>query len=149
VDRKSAIEHGGMIRRHPRALAGAVAYGAVVAYVLLMPDPFGSWSDSMRERMAGLAREERWMLEAAFAAVLFVPLGVLLALVLGDRWGAVILLALIASCWFELAQAVWLPERQPGIAAVAGHVAGAGVGAAIHIIATRRSSVADEGTPAS
>jgi len=51
-------------------------------------------------------------LEFAANIVLFVPMGVLVTLLLGRRgWWAALAVGVIASCWIELAQYVWLPSR--------------------------------------
>ena len=52
--------------------------------------------------------------QVEFAAniALFVPMGLLLTLLLGRRgWWAALLVGIVASCWIELAQYVWLPSR--------------------------------------
>ena len=44
--------------------------------------------------------------------VLFVPMGVFVVLLLGRRlWWAGIFAGVLASCWIELAQGIWLSDR--------------------------------------
>ncbi len=107
-----------MFRQHPIISATTVAYLAVVGWLTLTPSinaPQASWL-WWTYRALGRWNPTSWVtfngVEFVANALMFVPVGVFFVLLLGrSRWWAAIILGIIGSCWIELAQYLWLPER--------------------------------------
>lgn len=69
--------------------------------------------------------------------VLFVPMGVLMTLLLGRRgWWAALAVGIVASCWIELAQYVWLPSRVADPRDLVSNSIGTALGVLIVLLAT-------------
>jgi len=82
-----------MLRRHPVLSAVAVMYGGALCIV-----SFGE---------VGLFVEG-----AAVCVLIFLPLGALLVLLLGQwRWRLALALGIVVCTWIELGRVVWHPER--------------------------------------
>jgi glycopeptide antibiotics resistance protein len=108
-----------VLRAHPNLSLLLFVYLAVLGWVTLTP---AGNIESSTSALAQLAQAMsagtglRWidfaLVEFAANIILFVPMGVIVLLLLGrERWWVVIAVGVIASCWIELAQGVWLPSR--------------------------------------
>lgn len=107
------------------------------------------------QRVDALAWVRYDQLEFSANIVLFVPMGVLVSLLLGRRgWWAAIAVGVIASCWIELAQYVWLPTRVADPRDLVSNSIGTAVGVVLVLLATwpgaqRRRDIAASRSPAS
>ncbi|MFI2753239.1 VanZ family protein [Cellulomonas sp. P22] len=137
--------------RPPRRVLGAlVAAGAVVAVVTLSPVPLQQVLDRPLGRV--LALLHGWGLpgsahlaEAAANVALFVPLGLLAALVLARRWWwAVLVGAALASLTIEVVQHAVLAQRvgsaRDVLANTLGTLVGIGLAAVWQRVRRRRAS---------
>lgn len=115
------------------------AYVAAVVAMLLLPVGYSEmvrWiGDRTRAALGESPFGDGWI-EACANVAVFVPLGGLLTLVLGNRWHGVAL-ALVLSAGAELAQLV-IPSRQPSLRDIVANVLGAAVGAALAWLLTVR-----------
>lgn len=144
-----------MFRQHPLVSVVTLAYLAVVGWLTLTPTintPQASW-------LWWIYRDiERWgptswvtFLGVEFIAniLMFVPVGVFFVLLLGrSRWWAAIIFGVIGSCWIELAQYLWLPERTADARDVLSNGIGIVIGVLVAELVTwpalrRRASAAD------
>jgi glycopeptide antibiotics resistance protein len=108
-----------VFRRHPLLSLVTVAYLAALAWLTLTPTSNSERAFSLLGRIVELFQRydaSDWLTwdRAEFIAnvLLFVPMGVFVVLLVGRRrWWAAIVVGLLASCWIELAQSVWLPDR--------------------------------------
>jgi glycopeptide antibiotics resistance protein len=76
-------------------------------------------------------------LEFTANIALFVPMGVLVTLLLGRRgWWAALAVGVIASCWIELAQYVWLPSRVADPRDLVSNSIGTALGVLVVLVAT-------------
>lgn len=108
-------------------------YSAVVARLTLMPADteghlFGLLDRTMLKVSHG--RIEWAQTEVLANVALFVPVGFLLALVIG-RWWAGAILAVLISAGIELAQARYLPSRVPSVRDVEANGLGGLLGAVV------------------
>lgn len=96
-----------------------LAYLGALAWLTLTPS---SNSDRAFSLLQSLVREFQShastdfltydRVEFAANVALFVPMGVFVVLLLGRRlWWAGIFAGILASCWIELAQGIWLSDR--------------------------------------
>jgi glycopeptide antibiotics resistance protein len=108
-----------VFRRHPLLSLLTVAYLGALAWVTLTPS---SNSDRAFSLLQVVVRELQLHASTAFLTyddveflaniALFVPMGVFVVLLFGRRmWWAGIFAGVLASCWIELAQGVWLSDR--------------------------------------
>ena len=108
-----------MFRRHPLLSLLTVAYLGALAWVTLTPS---SNSDRAFSLLQVVVRELQSHSSTDFLSyddvdflaniALFVPMGVFVVLLFGRRmWWAGIFAGVLASCWIELAQGVWLSDR--------------------------------------
>ncbi|GGC99892.1 hypothetical protein GCM10011512_28470 [Tersicoccus solisilvae] len=131
----------------------AIGYAVLVLVLTLRPGRTDPGVDdtlqviAARLRDAGLAWADYAAVEWAANVVLFVPAGLLLALLLPGRarWWAVVL-GTAASVAIETAQAVFLPGRVASVADVAANTLGTTIGVAIAafavgLLARRRSAL--------
>lgn len=133
-----------MLRRHPTLSLLTVAYFAALAFLTLTPATSGQRVYSLLGRLVDLfQRSDRtdWITYgiAEFVAniLLFVPLGLLIVLLLGRRhWLAVIVAGLLASCWIELAQGIWLSDRVADSRDIVSNTVGTSVGVLIALLVT-------------
>jgi hypothetical protein len=107
-----------VLRRHPVLSLLTVAYGGALLIVELMPTVDGAGVSPVLARVVDLARraDGGWptpdVVGSAVGVLLFLPLGALVLVVSGRRrWLSVVALGLVASCWIELAQGIWLDTR--------------------------------------
>ena len=115
-----------MLRRHPVLIAVAVMYGVALCIV-----SFGQ---------VGVFVEG-----AAVCFLIFLPLGALLVLLLGQfRWRLALALGIVVCTWIELGRVVWHPERgfdgMMLLTNVAGTLVG-GMAVALALRATEHPSV--------
>jgi glycopeptide antibiotics resistance protein len=137
-----------VLRRHPVICPLTVAYLLALAIVTLTPSTSGERVFSLLGRLvAGLQSYERaeWISYsgAEFVAniLVFVPLGVLLVLLFGRRhWFAVVVAGLLASCWIELAQSIWLGDRAGDPRDIASNTIGTVVGVVCALLVTRSAA---------
>lgn len=127
-------------RRRRLAVAGLLAYAAAAVAVLVSPvspgaivEALGSW---MREDLGLVGFGQGWI-EFVANIVLFLPLGVLLTLLLGRVWIALVL-AVTLSVAVELVQFV-LPARLPSVRDVLANGLGAAAGVLLAWLFIRRS----------
>jgi glycopeptide antibiotics resistance protein len=140
-----------VLRRHPVICLLTVAYLVALAILTLTPSASGKRIFSLLGRLvAGLQGYERmdWISygTAEFVAniLVFLPLGVLLVLLVGRRrWFAVVVAGLLASCWIELAQSIWLGDRAGDPRDIASNAIGTVLGVAAALIATRSAAHRD------
>ena len=108
-----------MFRRHPILSLMTLAYLGALAWVTLTPSSNSQRAFSLLQRLVRLFESHASTDFLTFARVeflaniaLFVPMGVFVVLLLGRRhWWAGIFVGVLASCWIELAQGIWLPDR--------------------------------------
>ncbi|WP_411700661.1 VanZ family protein [Conyzicola sp.] len=108
-----------MFRRHPIVSVVTLAYLGTLAWLTLTPSNAGVRTFSLLQRVArsvqsNVGTEFLTFGRVEFAAnvALFVPMGVFVLLLLGRRlWWVGVFAGLLASCWIELAQGVWLSDR--------------------------------------
>ncbi|GAA2002615.1 VanZ family protein [Microbacterium ulmi] len=122
--------------RDPRAWL--VVYAVVLAFIAFWPTPVDR---DAKPFLAMITDAVPWLtydvIEFTSNVLLFVPLGVLLALVLRGRWWLVVVIALVVAAAIEMGQWMLLPARTPSLADVIANVAGAVVG--LGLVATVRS----------
>lgn len=125
--------------RRSWAIGGLVAYGVVVALVVLLPvgysgivNGIGDWvHDDLGVTFFGSG----WI-EFVANILMFAPLGFLLTLLFRHPWYGIVL-ALTLSAAVELVQIV-IPSRQPSLRDVLANVLGAALGAAVAWLLVRR-----------
>lgn len=119
------------------ALSTLGTYVLVLGLIALWPVPVDQAASDLLLR--SLRKLHRWgvpgwfdypVLELAANMVLFIPLGALMAWILGRRlwWGGVAV-GFTVSVLIELTQLLFLPERFPSLSDVAANTFGAMVGA--------------------
>lgn len=127
-----------MFRRHPILTAVTLGYLGVVCWLTLTPSmnaDQSSWLWALY-RMVRDYEPTQWVtfdgVEFVVNVLLFVPLGMLFLLVLGRRrWWAAILFGILGSCWIELAQYLWLPDRTADVRDVVSNGIGIVIGVVI------------------
>jgi VanZ family protein len=133
-----------VLRRHPVISLLAAAYGGTMVVLSLTPASDGERVLPLLNRLADLAQgpaRADWItVEAADFAVgmlLFVPLGILLVLLVGRRrWLFVIVVGVLASCWIELAQGIWLGDRLSDSRDVVANTVGITLGVVVALVVT-------------
>ena len=113
------------------------AYAIVLALIALWPAPVDQGSSDLL--MLWLRRLHRWgvptwfdygVVEFTSNVILFLPLGALVARILGvRRWWGGVAAGFLLSLLIESAQLVFLPARFPSVADIAANTFGAMVGA--------------------
>jgi VanZ family protein len=124
-----------------------VVYCLVVAVIAFWP---GNVDEGIKDALTRMLNEadQPWLtyrlVERAANVLLFVPLGLLLALSIpANRWWLAILICLVVSLAIELVQGAFLPERVISNSDVLQNTAGAIVGVALsRIRALRRPPAA-------
>lgn len=125
--------------RDRRVAAWSLAvYGVMLALIAFWPVPVDRGAESVLRDMArAIPFLSHGVVEFCANVVLFVPLGVLLALTLRrPAWAMPI--ALIVTAAIEAGQALFLAERTPSLGDVVANLAGAGLGIAAVLLARRR-----------
>ena len=138
------------------AILGLGAYALVLGLIAFWPVPVDQGASVILMRWLG--KLHRWgvptwfdygVVEVASNVLLFIPLGALIAGILGLRlwWGAVAA-SFLASVLIELSQLVFLPARIASIADVAANTFGAIIGAlAASLLMARREAVRSRRPP--
>ena len=119
------------------AIWGLGAYVLILGLIALWPVPVDQGASDLL--MRSLRKLHRWgvptwfdygVVELASNVILFLPLGALVARILGARlWWGGIAVGFAVSVLMELAQLAFLPARFPSVADVAANTFGAMVGA--------------------
>lgn len=124
--------------RTPRVLLGI--YVVVLALIALWPVPVDSGAGPMLRlvsRVIPILTYER--IEFGANILLFVPLGVLLALILTQRY-LVVPIALVATVTIESLQALLIDRRTPSVLDIIANLAGAAIGLLIVALVEWRRS---------
>ena len=108
-----------MLRRHPILSVVTLAYLGALAWLTLTPSDASERTFSLLHRIVQTLQSDASTefltydrVEFVANVVLFVPMGVFVVLLLGRRlWWAGIFAGVLASCWIELAQGIWLSDR--------------------------------------
>jgi VanZ family protein len=123
---------------------GLVLYGVVLAAIAFWPVPVDSGATGL---LKAISAAIPWLsydvIEVTANILLFVPFGILLALVLPRRRWAVLPIAFAATLLIEFSQALFLSERTPSIRDVVANLIGAAIGLAIVLLVERRSRRSD------
>ncbi|CAN5166098.1 hypothetical protein BH11ACT1_BH11ACT1_25870 [soil metagenome] len=134
--------------RRRTAIGWALAAGTALAAVLtLSPLPLQDLASTAIDRMLDVLhgwgappRLDRHVLEFGANIVMFVPLGLLAALLLPRRrWWVALVGAIVASLAVETVQSTALPHRFGSLRDVLGNTLGAAIG--IGLVAARRAAV--------
>ena len=133
-----------MFRRHPLLSVLTVAYLFALAWLTLTPTSNGERAFSLLGRLVDIFQRHEstaWFTYslAEFMAniVLFVPMGVFVVLLFGRRhWWAGIFVGVLTSCWIELAQGVWLPDRVADPRDLASNAIGTALGVLVALVIT-------------
>lgn len=133
-----------MFRRHPLLSLMTVAYLLCLAWLTLTPTSSGERAFSLLGRLVDqFQRHEStsWLTYslAEFAAniVLFIPMGIFVVLLFGRRtWWAGIFVGVLTSCWIELAQGVWMPDRVADPRDLASNSIGTALGVIVALLIT-------------
>ena len=131
------------MRPHRVATWGLIAYVAVLAGVALWPLPVDRPLSRLLDRALQAVHRRGvpdWVdygfVESAANVLLFVPLGALVAWIIGrGYWWVGAAAGLLTSCVFELAQFLFLPGRYPTLADVLANTLGALLGAVLTLVA--------------
>ena len=148
-----------MLRRHPVLSLLVVVYLAALATLTLTASPIGDRAFSLLGRLVAILQghpRTDWvgysLVEFVANIVVFVPLGLLVALIVGRRhWLMVIMTGLLASCWIELAQGIWIGDRVADARDIASNTLGTALGVVIALLVTwpaahRDRRIAEAGT---
>jgi len=108
-----------VFRRHPILSVLTLAYLGTLAWLTLTPSSNSDRAFSLlqlivRELQSHSGTDFLSYANVEFLAniALFVPMGVFVVLLLGRRlWWVGIFAGILASCWIELAQGIWLSDR--------------------------------------
>lgn len=114
-------------------------YSGALALIAFWPTPVDRGAAGLLD---AITRAAPWLtydlIETTANVLLFVPLGILSALVLPRRRALVVPLALLATLAIETGQALLLAQRTPSLRDVVANVLGAAIGLAIVVVAARR-----------
>lgn len=135
-----------VLRRHPALSLALGLYLVALAWITLTPSPSTDGAFALLDRLLVLVHRVdalAWVrvdqLEFAANIVLFLPMGLLLTILLGRRgWWAALAVGVIASCWIELAQDVWLPSRVADPRDLVSNSIGTAIGVLLVVAATWR-----------
>jgi glycopeptide antibiotics resistance protein len=119
-------------------------YLVALAWLTLTPSSSSAEAVSILRRLLAVVQSFdalAWVrfdqVEFAANIALFLPMGVLMTLLLGRRgWWAALAAGVIASCWIELAQYVWLPSRVADPRDLASNAIGTAIGVLVVLAAT-------------
>ena len=133
-----------MLRRHPALSLTLGIYLVALAWLTLTPSSTSGEALSILRRLLlvmqsidALAWVRYDQVEFVANIALFVPMGVLMTLLLGRRgWWAALAVGVIASCWIELAQYVWLPSRVADPRDLVSNSIGTAIGVIVVLAAT-------------
>ncbi|MGU3645882.1 VanZ family protein [Microbacterium sp. C23T] len=126
-------------RTQGRGIRLLVIYGVLLALIAFWPVPVDRGGSAL---LAAITRTVPWLtydlIETTANVALFVPFGVLLALVLPLHRGLVVPMALATTLVIESGQALLLSERTPSLRDIVANVLGAAIGLAIVHLMERR-----------
>jgi glycopeptide antibiotics resistance protein len=158
VRRRDCEDHLVLLRRPVLTLL-AVPYLGTLAVLTLTPSASGDRAFSLLGRLVAIIQGyERtdWvgysLVEFVANTVVFLPLGLLVVLLIGRRhWLVAIAAGLLASCWIELAQGIWIGDRVADARDIASNTIGTALGVAIALLVTwpaahRDRRIAEAGT---
>jgi glycopeptide antibiotics resistance protein len=115
-------------------------YGVALTLIAFWPVPVDRGASGL---LRAITQAIPWLtydvIETAANVALFVPFGVLLALVLPLHRGLVVPISLATTLFIESGQALLLAERTPSLRDIIANVLGAAVGLAIVLLTERRT----------
>lgn len=118
-----------------------VAYGAALAVIAFWPVPVDrEASDLLRALARAVPLLTYDTVEFTSNVLLFVPLGILLALAMPRHRLLVVPIAVVVTLLMEAGQALFLAERTPSLRDVVANTLGAAVGLVIVVAVERRLS---------
>jgi hypothetical protein len=127
-----------VIRHHPVLSAVTAVYSIGLGVTLLRPSAYGEGRDlavtTVTRALGGVgaAASVRPLVEFALDAIMFVPLGAVLVIIMGRaKWFSALFLVLVGSSWIAVAQLMMSPTDAAGPGFVAAAVTGAAVGVAV------------------
>ncbi|MFK4834582.1 VanZ family protein [Microbacterium sp. ZW T2_14] len=128
-------------RSQRRGIRLLVVYAVMLTLIAFWPVPVDQGASGL---LRTISKAMPWLtydvIETTANVLLFVPLGVLLALALPLQRGLVVPLALATTLVIESGQALFLAERTPSLRDIVANVVGAALGLAIVQLATRRAT---------
>lgn len=128
-------------RTQGRGIRLLVFYGVMLALIAFWPTPVDRGASTFLE---AISRAIPWLtydlIETTANVALFVPFGVLLALVLPLHRGLVVPIAIATTLVIESGQALLLSERTPSMRDIVANVLGAAIGLAIVHLIERRTT---------
>jgi hypothetical protein len=127
-------------RARRRGIRLLLLYGLVMGLIAFWPVPVDRGASGL---LGEITRAVPWLtydvIETVANVLLFVPLGVLLALVLPLHRGLVLPIALATTVVIESGQALFLSARTPALRDIAANMLGGAIGLAIVLLAERRA----------
>jgi len=122
-----------------RGIRLLIAYAVVLMLIAFWPVPVDRGASGfMRSIFKGVPWLTYDVIETTANVLLFVPLGVLMALALPLQRGLVVPLALATTLVIESGQALFLAERTPSLRDIVANVLGAALGLAMVQLIERR-----------
>ncbi|WP_109210456.1 MULTISPECIES: VanZ family protein [Microbacterium] len=122
-----------------RGIRLLLVYGMALALIAFWPTPVDRGAAGL---LRTISRAVPWLtydvIEMTANIVLFVPLGILLALALPLHRGLVLPIALATTLVIESCQALFLTERTPSLRDIVANVLGASIGLALVLLLERR-----------
>jgi glycopeptide antibiotics resistance protein len=136
-----------VFRQHPVLSVTTTLYLAAVGWLTLNPSintEESSWLWWMYVTLSGNQPTE-WMtfdgIEFFINLVMFMPVGVFFVLLLGRRrWPLAVVFGVLGSCWIELAQYLWLPDRTADFRDVVSNGMGIILGVGLGLLLTSGSA---------
>lgn len=135
----AAVATAGRQRAQGRGIRLLLIYGAMLALIAFWPVPVDRGAAGL---LRTITRTVPWLtygvIETTANVLLFVPLGMLLALALPLHRGLVVPIALATTLVIESGQALLLTQRTPSLRDIVANVIGAMVGlAVVHVVQWR------------
>jgi hypothetical protein len=130
-----------VITRRPALSILAAVYLAGLALLCLTPNTLVARGVAAGRRV--LPGTSGATVEFTIDALLFVPVGVLVVLIVGRRrWLGVVMFGIVAACWLQLGAMVWLAEQPVSSRPVLAHITGciAGVAIVLLVVGVRRAA---------
>jgi hypothetical protein len=135
----AAVATAGRQRAQGRGIRLLLIYGAMLALIAFWPVPVDRGAAGL---LRTITRTVPWLtygvIETTANVLLFVPLGMLLALALPLHRGLVVPIALATTLVIESGQALLLTQRTPSLRDIVANVIGAMIGlAVVHVVQWR------------
>lgn len=132
-----------MFRQHPVLSVITLGYLGVVCWLTLNPSintEESSWLWWLYRSLTGF-EPTSWMtfngIEFVINVLMFIPVGIFFVLLLGRRmWPLAIVFGIIGSCWIELAQYLWMPDRTADVRDVVSNSVGIVLGVMLALAIT-------------